>query len=302
MTVTVLAIGGILLIGCVAFGYIAWDRVSRRRLVQTVRDQWQNAGRDILFPPVSATFHGDDPHTLHQSDAPETGALGLVNGALVFVTRQDGRERITPFDQIHWVGIRPIMTPKYERSAREQALIVHHERGGRWRIGAWIMQPDRMRALAQALSEQIGQAELHILAGREDFGPESALHLEQDVYGQWHPAMQAMAVSESLDPPGPTWQSAQGDLYLAPDRLLFDYVNPIPLDQVRRVDVYEKGGPLHELNPFHEDLLRIEYHTPDGEHHVTGFEVRYAQRWGELIAERTHIPFQTHEGRKKKAG
>jgi hypothetical protein len=68
---------------------------------------------------------------------------------------------------------------------------------------------------------------------------------------------------------------------------------------VRRVDVFEPGGVLAELNPFHEDLLRIEYESPE-QHEVIRFLVRRGEGWADAIQTLTSVPCEHHRGRKKK--
>lgn len=82
---------------------------------------------------------------------------------------------------------------------------------------------------------------------------------------------------------------SQGDLYLAPDRLLFDYQDPIHLVQIQCLDVYHKGV-LGRLNPFDDQLLHIEYATPEGERRVIGYVLPKAEAFGQAIHDCSRVP------------
>ena len=295
----------VLIVGLVTivFGFlimaVTWDAYASRNHRKAIRARWRRSKRDILFAPVITQFYGDKPRTRHTMVRPESGVLGIADGALVFIRRFSEHERAIPFEHIHHVGNRPIVVQQGKHTARKQALIVHYERGGRWRVGAWILTRDLVD-LTRVLRAQVRHNTPYMGPDREDFGPMRAERLKQDIYGQWNPFDLEI---RPYDPDDPLPASlSEADLYLAPDRLLFDCHDAVLLSQMRRVEVYEKGGPLHELNPFREDLLRIEYETPDGERDTVGFEVRRAERWGREITKRAGIPFQVHEGRKKKGG
>ncbi|HEX3051162.1 MAG TPA: hypothetical protein VHP83_10945 [Aggregatilineaceae bacterium] len=73
----------------------------------------------------------------------------------------------------------------------------------------------------------------------------------------------------------------------------------IHLAQIRRLEVYAEGT-RRSINPFAQDLLRIEYEADD-KHVVTGFLLRHADEWGAELAKRTGVPFDKQEGRKKKS-
>jgi hypothetical protein len=75
------------------------------------------------------------------------------------------------------------------------------------------------------------------------------------------------------------------------------------LAQIREVGAFSRGSVLNSLNPFAEELLRVEYHpTPDGKPEVIGFLVRNADDWAAAIQDRGPARIVVHAGRKKKAG
>jgi hypothetical protein len=95
----------------------------------------------------------------------------------------------------------------------------------------------------------------------------------QDIYGEWH-------------------ADRTGDLYLAPDRLLFDWRTVISLAALQQLDVYQVG----QGNP----LLCVTYAGSDGAPQVEGFQVQAAARWAEALVQRLDVPLQIHRGRKRK--
>ncbi len=78
-------------------------------------------------------------------------------------------------------------------------------------------------------------------------------------------------------------------------------MTPFCSTQIREIGAFSKGGVLNSLNPFAEDLLRIECQpTPDGKPEVIGFLVRDAEDWAEAIRSRSPARITVHAGRKKK--
>jgi hypothetical protein len=280
----------------------------RRGHVARVEDEWRRAGRDIRLPPVRAKYYGSEPPKVYDWRH-TSGALGLVDGQMIFVPRDDRPGLMIPFERICWIGTRAITIRegwgKSQRQVSREALIVHYEGDDEWTgqprycVAAFLTKA-RIE-IAGALSAETGLT-YHVSEPREDFGPERATRLRQDIYGQWSPAPRSpryLSVFAPADLPS-DWLS-QGDLYLAPDRLLFDYQDPIYLAQIRRLEVYHKGV-LGRLNPFDDELLRIEYATPEGENRVTGYALRQGEAFGQAIHDFTGAPWEVHTGRKKKAG
>jgi hypothetical protein len=252
---------------------------SRRRYVARVRAEWVRAGRIVHYGPIGATCYGRRPHSVYNTSDGSFGALGLVDSKLVFVGRGSvAYTAILPFEAIRWAGTRLITVSGGRSPSETRALIIHYDGPDGWYV--YTFAGKQIYPFSEAL-EQIAGLTVHQPAfEREDYGPAHVTRLNQDIYGQW-----------TLD--------RRGELYLAPDRLLFDWHGPILLSQFRQADVYSKGG-LNELNPFAEELLRIEYEDADGEPHTVGFQVRHADKWADFIAQRTQLPVEYHTGRKKK--
>jgi hypothetical protein len=280
----------------VAIGYLAWEARRKKVHLAAVRADWTTHQRTVHFGPVIAEYYGSEPCQTYRT-GPISGALGLVDQHLVFVGRTGGEEWI-PFDQIRWIGARSVMVPYGDGYARADALIVHYEERGIWYVGAWVSE--WRQALGKALGEETGLPVHSYGSEREDYGPARAACLIQDVYGRWHPFSDGARLPDADGISAERLDADQGELYLAPDRLLFNRRHSIHLAQVRRADVFEPGVPLAELNPFHEDLLRIEYESPEQQHAVIGFLVRGGGGWASAIRTRTSVPYEHHRGRKKK--
>lgn len=291
----------IILMTALLFGvtvYAIWDYTSRREHARRVQATWQRQGRTIHHPPVTAEYYGSEPLGSHTSARADVGALGVCDRRLLFVKRGFSSEVYIDLDTVRWVGTREISVQQGKSSVRKDFLIIHFEGGRTWQVAAFILDKKAYATLPAAIAQQTGLHEEHLGSSREDHGPSRALRMAQDVYGQWRPAhADGTPRTDSLTP-APNWLNLHGKLYLAPDRLLYNFTEAIPLAQVRRIDLYGKGG-LHRLNPFGEELLRVEYVDGD-EHHVAGFLVQWGGSWADALYRQAGIPVQTHEGRKKK--
>ena len=175
----------------------------------------------------------------------------------------------------------PVLTGRAVASRR--ALSVHFAGPQGWRVATFLL--DKPVEFADALSANARSAKIDLPVRdsgkkREDYGPARAIRAIQDIYGEWQ-------------------EDRENDLYLAPDRLLFNWRDAIPLNDIRRLDVFQQAS----ANPLAADILRIEYDTPDGEydHETTGFLVRRADKWAEEIAQRAEAPITIHTGRKRKS-
>ncbi|NDJ78132.1 MAG: hypothetical protein GYB65_17930 [Chloroflexi bacterium] len=239
-----------------------WARRGLRQHVVRVRTDWVRAAQVINYGPVAAVCYGSRPRTSYRRGV--AGALGLTDEQVVFTgQRSTWYNTGIPYTDLRWLGLRPITTP----TSRTRALIIHAWRGDDWRVYTFTL--DAPLELAQFLSRETGLP-LRELNAREDFGPATATRLFQDMHGQWQPEYDA-------------------DLYLAPDRLLFDWRDPVVLASMLRLDVYPRG-----------ELLRIEYEAESGDPAVVGFAVRGAEDWAAAIARRTAAPLAIHSGRKRK--
>lgn len=223
--------------------------------VRRVQTEWARAGRVIHWGPESAVC------TLALPDrrgGAVPGALGLVDGGLLFVGQQNPACDVhVPFEAMMWVGLRRGRGPL----GGGRRLAVHAERSGLWLVHVYAL--DRVVPLAEVLAARAGKPLEYAVSGREDFGPERTWRLGEDVYGEWH-------------------ANREDDLYLAPDRLLFGWREAILLDAIEQVDVLERppGGRGRG------SLLRIAYRVDADTYEVVGFAPGDATAWAEAIAAR----------------
>jgi hypothetical protein len=255
--------------GVTGWGGRWWWRRTQRDHVIRIGTAWVRAGQRIHYTPVGAVCYGHRPPYRQGV----FGALGLTDGQIVF----DGHRARTyntgiPFQQVRWIGLSTIRTTLHT----QRALMIHHDSTDGWRASAFIIEAPV--ELAHALSRECDLPVHDAGSERADYGPAPATRMTQDVYGEWSP-------------------DREGDLYLAPDRLLFAWRSAIPLDRIQRLDVLTQGDAL---NPLSHDLLRIEHESGDGDIDVTGFVVRRASHWADALQHRAAAPIRVFAGRKKK--
>jgi hypothetical protein len=261
-------------LGVSGAGGVWWLYRGQRRHVIRVQTEWVRAGQIVRYGPVGASCYGQRTRAVYNREV--FGALGITDGRLVFTGHRSSRfDASIPLGSIHRIGLTTLPVQAGTMSTRKRVLAVHYDSPDGWRVGIFVTKEPA--EIAQALAQESGLP-IHDSGGeRDDFGPARATRMTEDVYGDWIP-------------------DREGDLYLAPDRLLFNWRDPILLDDIRRLDVIAQRS----LNPLTPDLLRVEHETADGEPHVTGFVVRRARRWAEAILRHTDVPLDVHLGRKTK--
>lgn len=244
-------------------------RRALRGFVRRTQTDWARAGRAIHWGPVSAVCTASLPGW---SGGGIDGALGLVDGGLIFAGRRAAAcDGYLPFETLRWVGLRRARGWAWG----SRRLAVHAERSGRWHVAVFAL--DEAAACAEALAAHAGLPLQDAGAGREDFGPDEALRLAEDVYGEWH-------------------AEREGTLYLAPDRLLFDWRDAIALDTIEQVDVVARGPQARGRDA----LVRVQHAVGEDAFDVAGFAVPRAGVWAEAIAARAGGRLAV--GRKKKDG
>lgn len=246
--------------------------LARRALkgfVRRTQTEWARAGRVIHWGPVSAVCVAALPGW---SGGGIDGALGLVDGGLVFAGRRaPACDGALPFEALRWVGLR--RAQGWRRGGLR--LAVHAERSGRWHVAVFGL--DEIASFAEALAVHAGLPLKDAGAGREDFGPDDALRLTEDVYGEWH-------------------AERAGTLYLAPDRLLFDWRDAIALDTIEQIGVVERAPHARGSGA----LVRVQHTVGDDAFDVVGFAVPQAGAWATAIAARASGRLTV--GRKEKGG
>jgi hypothetical protein len=269
------------------------DKASQ--FAQATANHWQARRRKVHFPPRPAGYYGNEPKPLHAYLVATGGVLGIVDRELIFVPLGTRREQAISLDLIRWISTHATRA----ETGRADILVVHYVAAGRWHMAAWEMEEPE--TIAEVLANMVGQPFHECMDLREDYGPAPATCVLQDVYGQWLPASKSLYQSGVTPSPFSKLTRSEGSLYLAPGWLVFDERPMFPLSHLRRIEVVEHGGTLNQINPFAQDLLRLEYAPPDDlKPRVVGFQLREADRWAEILAEHTQVPYIMNEGRKKK--
>jgi hypothetical protein len=252
-----------------------WDQYTQRAHVRRLRESW--ADRAVPFAPIGTICHGDRPP--EPGSRRVFGALGLVDDHLTFSGHRDPlHDFAAPVDSVRWFGLRARYQTAWNRRIDVAELIVHVDTPAGWRVYTFTEGP--LKAFAEQFGQHTGCTVHEMGEQLEDFGPEPAVYLVQDVAGNW----------QRLTPHN---DDLVHTLYLAPDRLLYDWQNPLLLADIRRVDMHAKG----RLNPFPENLLKIESAAENGESRVTGFLVPNAGDWAGVIEQRIDVPVVYHAGR-----
>jgi len=261
-------------------GALIWDRVTQRGYVAQVQADWQQAGRAIIAGPVGVICHGSRP----PGTTPERvlGALGVADDQLIFSgNRAAVHDLAASLAAIRWIGLRTHVKVSWNRRIESRVLRVHLNLPGGWRVYTFSDGP--VETFAQQVVAACGVTLHDVGEGFEDFGPAPAVYLVQDAAGDWTPAL---ADPLELAMPPPDWDGLRHTLYLAPDRLLFDWTHAFPLADIRRVSLYAKGDAL---NPFEYGLLRVDY-SRDGAPRAAAFLLHHASDWAGIIEQRTNIP------------
>ncbi len=261
-------------------GALIWDRHTQREYVARVQADWQDAGRSITAGPVGVICHGSRPPGITTERL--LGALGVAGDHLLFTgNRSAAFDLDAPLAAIRWIGLRTHVKVSWNRRIESRVLRVHLELPGGWRVYTFADGP--VEVFAQQVADACGLPVQDVGEGFEDFGPAPAVYLVHDAAGDWVPAL---AGSLDLTTPPPDWDGLRHTLYLAPDRLLFDWAHAIPLADVRRVSLYAQGDAL---NPFDHSLLRVDY-TRGGTPRAAGFLLHHGGDWAGIIEQRTAIP------------
>jgi hypothetical protein len=262
--------------GLSGLGLAQWSRRAQRNHVTQVQTAWVRAGQIIHYGPVGAICLGSRPRRVYTDGI--FGALGITDERLVFDGHRNNTENTSvAYDRLRHIGITTVPVWAGRLNVQQRALTVHYDSPDGWRVATFLT--DAPVELAQELSQESGLPLHDSGSAREDFGPARAARMIEDLYGEWR-------------------DEREGELYLAPDRLLFDWRDTIPLSHIRRLNVYTRGG---RLNPFSQDLLRIEYGESEEDFRAVGFRVRGADRWAEAIRQRANTPLEVYIGRKRKS-
>lgn len=263
---------------------------ARHEFASQLNTDWQNNGRSIQFAPIYAGYLGYRPVPDHHALKPQHGALGIVDHTLSYAARDKMSDLTIPLDAIEWMGSHRIMVETGKNAVQKMALVVHYQQptfdysisnepnGSLWRVAAFITAQNH--DILTRLSQLTGLKYVALPRSRYDFGPFDATRMQQDIYGQWE-------------------GTVRRPLYLAPDRLLFDFRHAIHLRNLRTIEVVTREHKLISL-PGSESLLRLTYLDHTGNQQMIAYLLRYAPAMAEALSVRSGIPFSSSDGRKKK--
>jgi hypothetical protein len=266
-------------------GILGIFQFYRMTVLSWAERQWRLSREPIHFGPVGATCYGVEPAGSYRHREGHYGAVGIVGDQFVFATRSWERLAV-PLASITWIGVRKITVSRGKGTKKVGALMIHGQYQDEYFVLA--LSSTQSYAIEQQLSARCNLRPEYLGERSESYGPTTVTRVTQDIYGEWH-------------------EEEYGQLFLAPDRLLFARLDrwgtSIFLAQIREVGAFSRGGVLNSLNPFAEDLLRIEYQpTPGGKPAVIGFLVRGAGDWADAIQDHSPARIVVHAGLKKKVG
>jgi hypothetical protein len=249
----------------------------KRQFVNQTRTQWVRAGRVIQWGPEGGVCYGvSRPKSIYYGA--DFGVLGVVDRHVAFTGQRNANcDAYIPLEQIAGLVSFPIRVQQGKRVVEKKAVEVHTEKLGRWLV--YTFTPNDPFQFVDAIQHHTGRTIPERSLPKQPTEANAVL-MRQDVYGEWR--------EEQL-----------GELYLAPDRIVFDWHSLIHFSQIRRVDIFECGG-LGSLNPFAQELVRIEYRSTEEKFQVIGFLLRGADKWADRLSAYTGIPVESHIGRKKK--
>ncbi len=225
----------------------------------------------VAAGPLPAYYYYDWQH--RPPDAlPEPGMLGLLvdgtGSTLVFVgTGETGVAVRIPLAEIHYLGRASAHVYQW------YSVSLYGPGADGWQIYTFGLskQPEFLKTLAQISG-------LTVVAS-QDLGPMAAQHYRQDIYGVWWP--------------GESWT-----IYLAPDRLLSNWHTAILLDHIRELTIM----PVPKARWSPDLLLRIAHIEEGIGLQTVGYVLPpdQAREWGAALHQRTQVPLNVVEGRKKK--
>ncbi len=268
-----------LVVAVIVAAGVLW--VPHRWWLRRTAAQWQHQWRTVQFGPANATCrvlrpHGSSPDSTHY------GAVGIVDNQFIF-QGLFGRavNVIVPLEHVHGVGLRLFSkgTPPEKRVYQVQ---VDFETPGGWQV--YTLSLREWRAFAAALSELTGLPIITHSDTRLVPPTATATRMQQYIYGKWQ--------ADFTD-----------QFYVAADRILFGWRNAILFDTITAITLYDRAslldGVLGPINPFSQDMIRIDYTNSDGTAQVIGFQMAGARKWADRIADRSGAPLTVHAGRKK---
>jgi hypothetical protein len=258
----------VILSGLVVYGaFVVLQDRQREKFIERKTTEWLLKG--ATRKAVGLGCWGALP--IAQSNAMQGqgvfGAMGIVDGALVFEGQRDHRYDLQlTRDMIHGVLLSFVEIKSRNGIEEKPVLIIHAEIQKSWRTFTFVGNPLALQQMVDYIC-----TDMELTLSPEGYGPENATLRRQDVYGEWH-----------------TEQT--GEIYLAPNHLVFDWQIVTPLSAVRRIEIRKR------TNPLAKDMIRLEC----DQQNTFGLVLHEGGDLAEALERLTNIQVEDHVGRKKK--
>lgn len=266
---------GLLFIILAVLMVVGVDRSLRAQFVRSTKARWKHEGYAIQWSLDNCLCYGTRPTSTYREMV--FGVLAIADGYVLFKGRlgADCNTKI-PIDEVYGLGISTVHFGRRNSLLHQvrDVVEIHTVEWDEWQVYIFQANVTAREALCNAIQSQRAYSIPERSTARQ-MTPTHAKLMTQDVYGEWH-------------------EEDSGDLYLAPDRIIFGWQVLLLFSTIRRIAVVEHGG----LNPFAQDLIRIDYE--DTQMRTLGFLMRGAVEWAEMLSRVIDVPVESQVGRKKK--
>lgn len=256
-----------------------------RRKLEQAETRWQQQGYIIHWGATHVTYHGNQlPLGKYEIVHPAVGGvLGLVDNVLIYERDKSSSQLIIPLADIQWIGSHNVRVKLEDFTTVREGLIIHYVQqrstSTQWRIAIFIAAD--FYPILKKLSKLTALPYYRLERQRPDFGPFDAIRMEQDIYGKWH-------------------RQHNEQLYITPtSQLVFGFRDPLPVNQLRHIEVIKRSSKFSDFIPYSTALLRLGYEDL-GQRHTVGYLMRDADALAQQLSARSGVPHHTDAGRKKK--
>jgi hypothetical protein len=257
-----------------SIGYVICYRLGQTASESPARPIQWNHFLDPTNPnaefasPADAVYYGK--LDLAQSPLPTLGRLSIQNTWLVFVQAHGEQTPVIglPLSEIRWICHQNMSMQERDTLAKQDMLTLHCVSGKQW--GVYTFASPQAEQLARTIQTNSGaNYNSHYML----YGPSEIAVRQQNIYGQWSKRKKKVV------------------LYLAPDRLLFNWQSWIELQDIQRL----------ALLP--DNSIKINYRSPKGGLRMVGLELKHDQAilWADYLERATGIAVENLAGRKKKS-
>jgi hypothetical protein len=266
---------GLLFIILAVLTVVGVDRSLRAGFVRSTKAGWKHEGYTIQWSLDNCLCYGTRPTSTYRDMV--FGVLAVADGTVLFKGRLTANcNTKIPIDEIYGLGLCTIHLRRGNSLLYQVRTVVeiHTVEWGEWQVYTFQANETARAALCNAIQSQRAYSIPERSTDQQMTATRANL-MTQDVYGEWH-------------------EEDSGDLYLAPDRIIYGWQVLLLFSAIRRIAVVEHGG----LNPFAQNLVRIDYE--DTQMRTLGFLMRGAEEWAEMLSRVIDVPVESQSGRKKK--